>query len=162
MVKEYKAIVEKTYRILIIIGFISIFHISLAISSTIQNYYSNFNVEFWMPFFTFALILFAGWLMDKYLVFEEELTATFHENHVMLKRGKHTRIIPYNKIKNVVKYMIINRMYTDKGKYRVVIRCRGHNYIIYSGENSDLKLDFELTEISNIYYEFKHRGILCC
>lgn len=58
--------------------------------------------------------------------------------------------------------MIINRMYTDKGKYRVVIRCKGRNYVVYSGENSDLKLDFEQTEISKIYYEFKNRGIMCC
>lgn len=162
MIKEYKAIVEKTYRILIIAGFCAIFQISIAVSSEIQNIYPNFNVRFWMPVFALILIIFTGWLMDKYLKFEEVLTAVFYDDYVVLKRGKRERTIPYDKIKKVVKYMIINRMYTDKGKYRMVIRCKGRNYVMYSGENSDLKLDFEQTEISKIYYEFKHRGIMCC
>ena len=100
--------------------------------------------------------------MDKFLKFEEVLTATFYDDYIVFNRGKRERIIPYQKIKKVVKYMIINRMYPDKGKYRMVISCRGRNYVVYSGENSDLKLDFEQTEISKIYYEFKDRGIMCC
>ena len=162
MVKEFKALVEKTYTILIIAGFCVILQISIAVSSEIQNIYPNFDVRFWMPFMTLILIIFAGWLMDKFLKFEEILTATFYEDHIVLQRGKRNRVIPYHKIKKVVKYMIINRMYTDKGKYRVVIRCKGRNYVMYSGEDSQLKLDFEQTEISKIYYEFKNRGIMCC
>lgn len=162
MIKEYKAIVEKTYTLLIIAGFCAIFQISIAVSSEIQNNFSNFDVSFWMPLLALILIIFMGWLMNKYLKFEEILTATFYDDYIVLKRGKRNRVIPYHKIKKVVKYMIINRMYTDKGKYRVVIRCKGRNYVMYSGENSDLKLDFEQIEISKIYYEFKHRGIMCC
>lgn len=162
MVKEYNALVEKTYRILIIAGFCLIFQISIAISTEIQNIYTNFDVGFWMPAFTLIFILFAGWLMNKFLKFEEILTATFYDDHIVLKRGKKERKIPYHKIKKVVKYMIINRMYPDKGKYRMVICCKGRNYVVYSGEDSQLKLDFEQTEISKIYYEFKNRGIMCC
>ena len=162
MVKEYRAIVEKTYRLLIIVGFCLIFQISIEISSEVQTVFENFDVGFWMPAIALVLILLAGWLMEKYLKFEELLTVTFFDDYVILKRGKRERIIPYHKIKKVVKYMIINRMYTDKGKYRMVIRCKGRNYVVYSGEDSNLKLDFEQTEISKIYYEFKNRGIMCC
>ena len=162
MVKEYKAIVEKTYRILIIAGMCLILYISVAVSDEVQTIYPNIDVGFWGPVVAFILILFAVWLMDKFLKFEEVLTAVFYDDYVVLKRGTHARTIPYNKIKKVVKYMIINRMYTDKGKYRVVIRCKGRNYVIYSGEDSELKLDFEQTEISKIYYEFRNRGIMCC
>ena len=162
MVKEYKAIVEKTYRILMLAGFCAIFQISIAVSSEIEDIYPNIDVGFWGPVFALILICFMIWLMDKFLKFEEVLTASFYDDHIVLKRGNKERIIPYNKIKKVVKYMIINRMYTDKGKYRVVIRCKGRNYVIYSGEDSQLKLDFEQTEISKIYYEFKNRGIMCC
>ena len=162
MVKEYKAIVEKTYRIFIIASMCLILYMSLAVSDEVQTIYPNIDVGFWGPFVAFILILFVVWLMDKFLEFEEVLTAVFYDDYVVLKRGKRERTIPYHKIKKVVKYMIINRMYTDKGKYRMVIRCKGRNYVMYSGENSFLKLDFEQTEISKIYYEFKHRGIMCC
>lgn len=162
MVKEYKAIVEKTYTLFIIAGFCLIFQISIAVSSEVQNLFPNFDVRFWMPAIALILICFAGWLMDKFLKFEEILFAAFYDDHIVLKRGKRERVIPYHKIKKVVKYMIINRMYTDKGKYRMVIRCKGRNYVIYSGEDSTLKLDFEQTEISKIYYELKNRGIMCC
>ena len=162
MVKEYKAIVEKTYRIFIIASICLILYMSLAVSDEVQTIYPNIDVGFWGPVVAIILILFVVWLMDKFFEFEEVLTAVFYDDYVVLKRRKCERTIPYHKIKEVVKYMIINRMYTDKGKYRMVIRCKGRNYVVYSGENSNLKLDFEQTEISKIYYEFKHRGIMCC
>lgn len=160
--KEIKAIVEKTYRILIISSMCLILHMSVVVSNEAQNIYPNIDVSFWGPLVAFILLILFGWLMEKFVKFEEELSAIFYYDYVVLKRGKKKRMIPYNKIKKVVKYMIINRTYQDKGHYRVVIRCKGRNYVMYSGENSDLKLDFEQTEVSKIYFEFKHRGIMCC
>ena len=160
--KEINAIVEKTYRILFLTCMCLILHISVVVSNEVQKIYPNIDVGFWGPVVFFILICLVIWLMDKFLKFEEVLTATFYDEYIVLKRGKCEHKIPYHKIKKVVKYMIINRMYHDKGKYRVVIRCKGRNYVMYSGENSDLKLDFEQTEVSKIYFEFKHRGIMCC
>ncbi len=91
MVKEYTAIVEKTYTLFIIAGFCLIFQISIAVSSEIPNLFPNFDVRFWMPAIAFILIVFSGWLMDKILKFEEILTVTFYEDHVVLKRGKRWR-----------------------------------------------------------------------
>lgn len=106
MIKEYNAIVEKTYRIFIIASMCLILYMSLAVSDEVQTIYPNIDVGFLGPVVAIILILFVVWLM--------------------------------------------------------VIRCKGRDYVMYSGENFDLKLDFEQTEISKIYYEFKHRGIMCC
>ncbi len=103
-----------------------------------------------------------GFLLDKFVDFKEVMTITFQEKQVILKRKNKERIIPYTNIKKVVKYMIIDRTYQDKGKYRVVIKCKGRNYVMHSGEDYDLKLDFEQPEVSKIYYEFKNRDIMCC
>lgn len=160
--KEIKAIVDKQHKQLIIVGFVAAVHISLTICNEAHKINPNFNASFLGGAVFLVLIIAGAVLMDRFLDFQEVLTATFKEDHVILKRGKKERMIPYHKIKNVVKYMIINRTYQDKGYYRVVIRCKGRNYVMYSGENSDLKLDFEQTEVSKIYFEFKHRGIMCC
>lgn len=160
--KEIKAIVDKQYKLLIIVGFVASVHISLAICNEALKINPNFDVNLWGGALFLILIIAGAMLMDRFLEFQEVLTAKFKEDHVILKRGKKERIIPYHKIKKVVKYMIINRTYQDKGHYRVVIRCKGRNYVMYSGENADLKLDFEQTEVSKIYFEFKHRGIMCC
>lgn len=157
-----KAIVDKEYRLLVIIGLLTVFYISVAVASELQGIYPNLNVDFWMPFFALILLILFAALLEKFVDFKEVLTADFYEDKVILKRGKKVRCVPYRKIKKVVKYMIINRTYQDKGKYRVIIKCSGRNYVMYSGENSDLKLDFEATEISKVYFELKRRGIMCC
>ena len=109
MVKEYKAIVDKQYTLLMIVGFVAIFHISIVVNQEILKIYPDFNASFWLPAFTFILIILGAVLMDRFLEFKEVLTATFQEDHMILRRGKNERIIPYHKIKKVVKYMIINR-----------------------------------------------------
>uniref|UniRef100_UPI0040577AEA hypothetical protein n=1 Tax=Agathobacter sp. TaxID=2021311 RepID=UPI0040577AEA len=160
--KEIKAIVDKKYKLSVIIGLLIIFYIAVAVSSELQCIYPNLNIDFWMPLLALLLIIVFGALLDKFVDFKEILTVDFYENEVVLKRGKCVRSIPYAKMKKVVKYMIINRTYQDKGKYRIIIKCSGRNYVMYSGEDSDLKLDFEATEISKVYFELKRRGIMCC
>ncbi len=160
--KEIKAIVDKEYRLLVIIGLLTVFYISVAVASELQRIYPNLNIDFWMPLLALVLLILFAALLEKFVDFKEVLTSDFHEDEVILRRGKKVRCIPYRKIKKVVKYMIINRTYQDKGKYRVIIKCSGKNYVMYSGENSDLKLDFESTEISKIYFELKRRGSMCC
>ena len=160
--KELKAIVEKQYTLLIIIGFLTIFQISIALAEKLQKFNLDINVGFWMSVFTIVLIAIFVTLINRFLESKEVLSATFYDEHVILKRGRIERRIPYNRIKKVVKYMIITQTYQKKWQYRIVIRCKGRNYVMYSGEDAELKLDFELTEVSKIYYEFKHRGIMCC
>lgn len=161
-IKEYKVLVEKENKLLVLVTLLTIFCVSAGIGSELQMVYPHLDVNFWIPFLSFILIIILGYFLDKFVDFKEIMTVIFQEEQVVLKRKNKERIIPYSKIKKVVKYIIINRTYQDKGKYRVIIKCKGRNYVMYSGEDSDLKLDFEQTEVSKIYYEFKDRDIMCC
>jgi len=161
-IKEYKVLVEKENKMLVLVALLSIFCVSAGIGAELQAVYPHLNANFWIPFISLILLVVLGFLLDRFVGFKEIMTVTFQEKQVILKRKNKERIIPYTNIKKVVKYMIINRTYQDKGKYRVVIKCKGRNYVMYSGEDYDLKLDFEQTEVSKIYDEFKDRGIMCC
>ncbi|MBR5316855.1 MAG: hypothetical protein IKU39_03070 [Lachnospiraceae bacterium] len=160
--KEIKAIVDKEYKLLVISGLLAVFYISVAVASELQGIYPSLNVDFWMPLFALVLLILFAVVLDKFVDFKEELTVNFYDDEVILRRGKKVRCIPYKKMKMAEKSMIINRTYQDKGKYRVIIKCREKNCVMYSGEDSDLKLDFEATEISKVYFELKRRGIKCC
>ena len=160
--KEYKVIVEKENKLMVLTILLSIFCISAGVGSELQVLYPKMDANFWIPFLSLILLVLVAFLLDKFVDFKEVMTIIFQEEQVILRRKNKERIILYSDIKKVVKYMIINRIYHDKGKYRVVIKCKGRNYVIYSGEDSELKLDFEQTEVSNIYSEFKSRGIMCC
>ena len=57
--------------------------------------------------------------------------------------------------------MVINRYQVSKGYYKITIKTKVKSYVMFSGEDSDRKLDFDQTELSKIYKEFKRRGIKC-
>lgn len=161
-IKEYKVLVEKENKVLVLVALLTIFCISAGIGAELQEVYPHLNVNFWMPCLSLILLVILGYLLDRFVDFKEIMTVIFQEEQVVLRRKNKERSIPYSSIKKVVKIMVFNRTYQDKGKYRVVIKCKGCNYVMYSGEDYDLKLDFEQTEISSIYYEFKNRDIMCC
>ena len=161
-IKEYKVLVEKENKMLVLVALLSIFCVSAGVGAELQAVYPHLNANFWIPFISLILLVVLGFLLDKFADFKEIMTVTFQEKQVILKRKNKERIILYTSIKKVVKIMVFNRTYQDKGKYRVVIKCKGRNYVMYSGEDYDLKLDFEQTEVSKIYYELKNRNIMCC
>ena len=161
-IKGYEVLVEKENKMLVLVALLTIFCVSAGIGAELQEVYPHLDVNFWIPFISLILLVILGFLLEKFVDFKEIITVTFQDKQVILKRKNKERIIPYTSIKKVVKIMVFNRTYQDKGKYRVVIKCKGRNYVMYSGEDYDLKLDFEQTEISNIYYEFKNRGVMCC
>lgn len=160
--KEYKILVERENKMLVLTALLTIFCVSAGIGAELQEVYPHLDVNFWIPFITLILLIVLGFLLDKFVDFKEVMTVTFQVEQVVLKRKNKERIIPYSSIKKVVKIMVFNRTYQDKGKYRVVIKCKSRNYAMYSGEDYDLKLDFEQTEVSKVYYELKNRGIICC
>ena len=91
-----------------------------------------------------------------------ELEVEFEEDAVVFGRGRRERKITYAEIREVEKMMIINRYHSEKGYYRVKVKTRGRSYALYSGEESSKELDFDETDVSKIYYEFKRRRIKCC
>lgn len=82
----------------------------------------------------------------------------------MLRKEKSSRTIFYEDISEVSKVMVLNnRTYTDKGHYKMKIKNKGKWYVIYSTEDEYKKhFDFEQTELSILYFEFKARGVKCC
>ena len=160
--KEYKILVERENKMLVLTALLTIFCVSAGIGAELQEAYPHLNVNFWIPCIALVLLVILGFLLDKFIDFKEIMDVIFQEEQVILKRKNKERIIPYARIKKVVKIMVFNRTYQDKGKYLVVIKCKGRNYAMYSGEDYDLKLDFEQTEVSKVYYELKNRGIICC
>ena len=160
--KEYKVLVEKENKLLVLVALLTIFCVSAGVGAELQEAYPHLDVNFWIPCISLILLVILGFLLDKFVDFKETITVIFQEGQVVLKRKNKERIINYSDIKKVVKTMLFNRTYQDKGKYRVVIKCKGRNYVMYSGEDYDLKLDFKQTEVSKVYYELKNRGIMCC
>ena len=99
---------------------------------------------------------------EKFFPATEMLEARFDGDDVTFIRGKKTRKIPYKDIKEVQKMMIINRYYSDKGYYRAKIKAKGCTYAMYSGEDSNARLDFAEVGLGKIYAEFQSRGVKCC
>ena len=92
------------------------------------------------------------------------LQVDYYYDRVVLRKEKSSRTIFYEDISEVSKVMVLNsRTYTDKGYYKMKIKNKGKSYVIYSTEDEYKKhLDFEQTELSNLYFEFKVRGVKCC
>ena len=112
--------------------------------------------------FLVAIICFLLTKFEKFFHTTEILQVVFGADKVTLIRGKRKRSIFYSNIKEVEKMMIINRYHSDKGYYRVKIKAKGYSYAMYSGEDSNVRLDFAEVGLSKIYAEFQSRGVKCC
>ncbi len=67
-------------------------------------------------------------------------------------------------ITEVRKVMLINRIYTEKGKYQLKIKSRGKRSLIFESADQEYEqhLDFEETGLSALYDACKNIGIKCC
>lgn len=67
-------------------------------------------------------------------------------------------------ITEIRKVMLINRTYTEKGKYQLKIKCRGKSSLVFESADQEYEqhLDFEKTELSALYDACKNIGIKCC
>ena len=101
---------------------------------------------------------------QAYLPDTQVLKATFAQQFVMFEKGRSRRKICYDEILAIEKIMVISsKEHPEKGYYRVKIKCKGRNYVIYSTQDEyNRHLDFEDTELSKVYFEFETRGIKCC
>lgn len=121
----------------------------------------------------FDVAIMMGWViltfscivkLEHYLPNDTQiLQSEFYDEYVLLKKSKSIRKIYYSDIREVEKIMVINRMNIDKGYYRVKIKCKRKNYVVYStSDEHRQQLDFEDTGISELYFELKRRGVKCC
>lgn len=101
---------------------------------------------------------------QRHLPDTQTLEVMLTPEFVVLAKGQSKRKIYYSEILAVEKNMVISsKEHPEKGYYRVKIKCKGRNYMIYSTQDEyNRHLDFEDTELSKVYFEFETRGIKCC
>ena len=111
-----------------------------------------------------AFALFLSFLEEKRHGDTQLLQAELHENDLVLSQGKRSWNIPVAEIKEVTKTMQYNRIYDEKGKYKVVIKRKGHRSLTFMTTQKEYldRCDFEATELSKLYYALRSLGIKCC
>jgi len=160
--KKFEVCVERMNRIQIFGVCMTIILLAYGISTLLED---KVGIVIKGEIILLLLIVLICFLLTKYERFfpeTETLKIEFGEKSVTLIRGKKKKIILYRDIKEVEKMMIINRYHSDKGYYRVKIKTKRYAYAIYSGEDSNERLDFSAVGLSRIYAEFQQRGIKCC
>ena len=84
--KEYKVLVEKENKVLVLVALLSVFCVSAGIGAELQEVYPHLDVNFWIPFISLILLVILGFLLDKFVDFKESITVIFQEKQVILKR----------------------------------------------------------------------------
>lgn len=94
----------------------------------------------------------------------EELQIWFQEDGITLIRGKKECSIPFDEIKEAVRIMQFNRIYPEKGKYKVILRRRKHRSLTFMTTEQEYSdhADFEDTDLAKFYDTLRSHGIKCC
>ena len=73
-------------------------------------------------------------------------------------------IVKYDAITEVSKNMVIDRIHSEKGCYRVTIKCHGRSDLVFetTQQEYDRHLAFEETELAVFYDACKTAGLKCC
>lgn len=160
--KRLEVCVERMNRIQIFLVCMSVILAAYGISAFLEHIAGiAVRGEIILLFLT-AIICFLLTKFEKYFPATEMVGVVFGADQVTFIRGIRKRSICYSDINEVEKMMIINRYHSDKGYYRVKIRAKGCTYAMYSGEDSNARLDFAEVDLSKIYTEFQKRGVKCC
>ena len=162
--KKFTINVEKTNKLILGIIFLFAFIGAYGVSVVVQKMFAMSDVPediilpVWMLLCCFAISK-----LDKNVPHIQKIEVNFREDSVLISKGTKEYVIQYKDIVEVQKIMVINHYNLDNGNYRVKIKCKGRNQMFYSTrEEYEKHLDFEQTEISKMYFEFKARGIKCC
>ena len=160
--KRFEVYVQRMNRIQTFLVCMAIILLAYGISALLKD---TAGIAIKGEIILLLLIVLICFLLTKYERFfpaTECMVAQFSKDEVTFIKGRKTKRISYKDIKEVEKMMIINRYHSDKGYYRVKIKAKGCTYAMYSGEDSNARLDFAEVGLSKIYAEFQQRGIKCC
>ena len=163
--KTYRITVEKSYRLWASTLFIIWFGCPIGILVLLERKWDITSIP--LEVLMLIMLIIACCLLHKvepHFPNVQVLQADYYHDRVVLQKEKSSRTIFYEDISEVSKIMILNsKTYTDKGHYKVKIKNKGKTYVIYSTEDEYKKhLDFEQTELSTLYFEFKGRAVKCC
>lgn len=110
-----------------------------------------------------AISVLVAYVVERKYGVTQQLLATFGEEQCVLRTGHSEWTIPYQEITSVVKVMAFNRIYNEKGAYRVTIKWKGHSSITFWTTDQEYQehRDFENTQLYELYLEMKKHGVKC-
>lgn len=163
--KTYRITVKKSYRLWASILCIIWFGCPIGILVLLERKWNITSIQ--LEILMLIMLIIVCCLLHKvepYFPNVQVLQADYYHDRVVLRKEKSSRTIFYEDISEVSKIMILtSKTYTDKGHYKMKIKNKGKWYVICSTEDEYKKhLDFEQTELSTLYFEFKARGVKCC
>lgn len=128
----------------------------------------NYYVEEYMPegAFVIALLIVCVYyaLREKRTKGVMQLKLQFDSDAIRLNVNRRQHVVRYHDITEVRKIMVIDRTHTEKGCYRMTIKCRGKGSLEFETTQQEYEahLDFEETGLAAFYNTCKEAGLKCC
>lgn len=93
-----------------------------------------------------------------------ELEIHFRDDSMSIIVNGKEYSVKYSAITEICQIMVFDRMHTEKGCYRMKIKCRGRSNLTFetTQQEYDARLDFEQTELFIFYQACKKAGLPCC
>ena len=103
-------------------------------------------------------------LREKRTKGEMQLKLQFDNDAIRLNVNRRQHVVRYHDITEVRKIMVIDRTHTEKGCYRMTIKCRGKGSLEFETTQQEYEahLDFEETGLAAFYNACKEAGLKCC
>lgn len=112
-------------------------------------------------------LLFSGLLIyidEKRHGNTQQLQIEIEKDQLAVTQGRKEFVIPLTEIREVTKVMRFDRIYPEKGKYKVVIKRRKHRSLTFMTTEQEYAnhADFEDTDLAKFYFALRSHGIKCC
>lgn len=149
--------------IVFLLVFFAIFFITLLLPDSIVEQHDEM-ISLIAVVLAMAAAILEEYVMDRKYGVTQQLLVTFEEDRCVLRRGRREWSAPYQEITSVVKVMAFNRIFNEKGAYRVTIHWKGHRSITFWTTDQEYQehRDFEDTQLYELYLGMKSHGVKCC
>lgn len=149
--------------IVFLLAFFSIFLVTFLLPDSIVEQHDEMISLVALVLALVSAVLVEYVMSRKYGV-TQQLLVTFEEEQCVLRKGRREWSVPYQEITSVVKIMVINRFFDEKGAYRVTIKRKGHSSITFWTTDQEYQehRDFEDTQLYGLYLGMKSHGVKCC
>ena len=149
--------------IVFLVVFFSVFLVTFLLPDPIVEQHDEMIslIAFVLAFASSVLVAYA---MERKYGVTQQLLVTFGEEQCVLRKGRREWIVSYQEITSVVKVMVLNRMFDEKGAYRVTIKRKGDRSITFWTTDQEYQehREFEDTQLYGLYLEMKRHGVKCC
>lgn len=149
--------------IVFLLIFLGVFFITLFLpDSMVEQYDDIISLAAIIPAVAGAVLV--EYVMERKYGVTQQLFVDFQEECCVLRKGRSEWNISYQDITSVVKVMVINRVFDEKGAYRVTIRRKGRRSITFWTTDQEYQehRDFEDTQLYGLYLGLKSHGVRCC